>query len=109
MADRVKELIEKLGKSDRDVVKSSVVDDLGKIQDKRVIAPLIDALNDGEMLVRWNAIKGLSRFGESAVTRLLEALETKDRFKRRNIVQALGELGGDSAVDRMIRMLMFDE
>lgn len=109
MADRLDELVEKLRDSSKEVVKASVVEAIGQLGDPRAVKPLIEALNDEEMLVRWNAIKGLARFGEDAVAPLLRALDTADRFKRRNVVQALGELGGDESVDRLIRMLMFDE
>lgn len=109
MADRLEELVEKLRDSSKEVVKASIVEAIGQIGDPRAVKPLIEALNDAEMLVRWNAIKGLARFGEDAVAPLLRALDTADRFKRRNVVQALGELGGDESVDRLIRMLMFDE
>jgi len=109
MTDRLDELVVKLKDSSKDVVKASIVEAIGQIQDPRAVKPLIEALNDEEMLVRWNAIKGLARFGEDAVAPLLRAMDTADRFKRRNVVQALGELGGDEVVDRLIRMLMFDE
>lgn len=107
--DRLGELIEKLQSSDKNVVKASIVEDLGNLDDPRAVRPLIKALNDSEMLVRWNAIKALARFGEGAVAPLLNALNDTDHFKRRNVVQALGEVGGDESVDRLIRMLMFDE
>ena len=107
--DRLGELIEKLQSSDKNVVKASIVEDLGNLDDPRAVRPLIKALNDSEMLVRWNAIKALARFGEGAVGPLLNALNDTDHFKRRNVVQALGEVGGDESVDRLIRMLMFDE
>ncbi len=109
MPDQVEQLIEKLKSSDRDVVKTSVIEDLGKLGDVRAIKPLIAALNDKDTLVRWNAIQALARFGAESVSPLLFALETDDRFARRNIVQALGEVGGEETIDRLIRMLMFDE
>lgn len=107
--DRLNELIEKLQSSDKNVVKASIIEDLGNLMDPRAVRPLIKALNDSEMLVRWNAIKALARFGDGAVGPLLNALNDTDHFKRRNVVQAMGEVGGDEAVDRLIRMLMFDE
>jgi anti-anti-sigma factor len=109
MADQVNQIIEKLKSSDRDVVKSSLIDELGKLGDYRAIQPLISALNDTDMLVRWNAVKALSRFGSISLPSLFKALESDDRLMRRNVVQALGEVGGDEIVDRLIRMLMFDE
>ena len=109
MADRLDELVQKLKASSKDVVKASVVEAIGQTRDPRAVRPLIEALNDEDMLVRWNAIKALAEFGDDAVAPLLRALDTADRFKRRNVVQALGELGGDEVVDRLIRMLMFDE
>ena len=109
MPDRVQQLIDKLNSSDKNVVKASIAEELGEIGDHRAMKALITALNNEEMQVRWNAIKALARFGDDAVTPLLKEVNAPDRFKRRNIVQALGELGGDQAVDYLIRMLMFDE
>ncbi|HOO55192.1 MAG TPA: anti-sigma factor antagonist [bacterium] len=109
MPDQVSKLIEKLRSSDRDVVKASVIEELGKLGDHRSIRPLIDALDDSDTLVRWNAIKAISNFGSDALAQLLRELDSGDKFKRRNIVQALGEVGGEDAVDRLIKMLMFDE
>lgn len=109
MPDQVQQLIEKLKSSDREVVKASVIEELGKIGDHRAIRPLIDALNDDDTLVRWNAIQALARYGSDSTGPLLKALESEDRFIRRNVVQALGEAGGEETVDRLIRMLMFDE
>ena len=109
MPDHLTELVKKLQSSDKNIIKASIIEDLGRTSDPRAIRPLIEALNDTEMLVRWNTIKALSNFGEDAVIPLLKAMNNDDKFRRRNIVQALGEIGGDEALARLIRMLMFDE
>lgn len=109
MPDPVEHLIEKLKSSDRDVVKSSVIEDLGRSGDHRAIKPLISTLNDSDMLVRWNAIQALAKFGADSLPALMKALESDDKFARRNVVQALGEVGGEETVDKLIKMLMFDE
>jgi anti-anti-sigma factor len=109
MPDQIQRLIDKLKSSDRDVVRTSVIEEIGKFGDPRAIRPLIDALSDEDTLVRWNAVQALARFGDDALAQLFVSLESGDRFIRRNVVQALGEIGGDETIDRLIRMLMFDE
>lgn len=109
MADRIDQLIEKLKTTDRGVIRASMVDELGQSRDPRALRSLVEALNDGETLVRWNAIKGIGNFGEDAARLLLNMLNTDDKYMRRNIVQALGEIGGDIVTDELIRRLMFDE
>lgn len=109
MADRVELLIEKLKSTDRGIIKASVVEELGETGDQRALSSIINALDDDDTLVRWNAIKAVAKYGADAVRILLNRLDEADRYMRRNIVQALGELGGSDVTDRLIRMLMFDE
>ena len=96
MSDRIETLIEKLKTSDRDAVKSSIIEELASIGDHRALRPIIEALGDNETLVRWKAIKALGHFGKDASNLLLKMLNTEDVYMRRNIVQALGEIGGDA-------------
>ncbi len=109
MPDQVQKLIEKLKSSDRDVVKASIIEELGNTGDHRALKPLVESLNDGDALVRWNAIRAVAGFGADSVALLFRTIESGDRFARRNVVQVLGEVGGEDVVDRLIRMLMFDE
>lgn len=109
MGDRIDELLDKLKTADRGVIRASVIDELTQSRDPKVLRPLVEALNDNETLVRWNAIKALGNFGDDAGRLLLKMLNTEDRYMRRNIIQALGEIGGDAVTDQLIRMLMFDE
>jgi anti-anti-sigma factor len=110
MADFVEQLIDRFRNSERGMVRARIVEELGNTTDHRVLQPLIDAVNDDDMLVRWNAIQAISRFGNDAYGYLVRALETADdKFKRRNIVQAIGEVGSTETAVLLIRMLMFDE
>ena len=109
MPDRVEMLIAKLKDANRDLVKASVIEELSNSGDHRAIRPLIEALSDAEVLVRWTAIQGLVKFKEDALGSLLRALDTPDRFLRRNVVQALGEIRSSDIVEKLIKMLMFDE
>ena len=109
MPDQVETLIEKLKTTDRGVIQASLIEQLGSLRDHRAMKPIIDMLNAEEAIVRWHAIKALAGFGDDAGRVLLKMLETDDRYMRRNIVQALGEIGGEEVTDQLIRMLMFDE
>lgn len=109
MPDRVQLLLTKLKEADSDIVTASVVEELGHTADHRAIRPLIEELNNEEVRVRWNAIKALSSFGEDAMVPLLRALDSPDHFLRRNVIQAIGEIGSADAVQKLLGMLMFDE
>lgn len=109
MADRFEKLITKLKDSESEVVKASIVEEIGNTGDHRAIRPLIDALNDTDIRVRWNAIQGLARFGDECMVPLLRTLESSDHFLRRNVVQAVGEISSPDAVQKLVSMLMFDE
>ncbi|MEW5945385.1 MAG: HEAT repeat domain-containing protein, partial [bacterium] len=109
MPDRVEKLIEKLSDTDREVVRAGVIDELGRTGDHRAIRVLIGVLNDEDVQVRWRAVQALTGFSDDAIGPLLRSLETPDRFLRRNVVHALGELRAAEAVEKLIRMLMFDE
>lgn len=109
MPDFVDKLIEKLNASDKDVIKSSIIEDLGSTLDPRALRALIQALNDTDALVRWHAIKGIARFRAAAIQPLFNALESPDKFTRRNVIQALGEIANDAVIEKFVKMLMFDE
>ncbi|MFH1539609.1 MAG: anti-sigma factor antagonist [bacterium] len=109
MPDRVQMLLSKLKDSDSDIVRASIVEELGHTGDHRAIRPLIEELNNREIRVRYNAIKALGGFGEDAMVPLLRALDSPDHFMRRNVIQAIGEIASTDAVQKLISMLMFDE
>src|SRR3972149_4487778 len=95
-ADRIDDLIEQLKDQDRDIRKKSAEDLIG-VTDKRVIGPLIVALNDADC--RDAAAKALAQIGEPVVTPLVLILreQLKDSFgkqywNRAMIVKVLVEV-----------------
>ena len=59
-------------------VRSNAAIRLGKLRDERAIIPLIQALQDSWDNVRLEAARALNKFGNSAVTPLLNTLANKN-------------------------------
>ena len=76
---------------------------LSRIQDARVVAPLIAALSDADSTVRANAASGLgqNRAMES-LDALLGCLSDSSEIVRERSVTALAQLGGDRVLDALI-------
>ena len=74
----------------------------------RAIQPLIEALNDKDMMVKYNVIQSLIRIGDNqAVEPLINLIKDKDEESiiRKNAAQALGELGDNQAVEPLINLI----
>lgn len=70
---------------------------------KPAVAPLINALKDGDYLVRRNATEALGKIGNAqAVELLIDVLMDKDYFVRRNAAGALGNIGDARAVEPLV-------
>lgn len=83
---------------------------LKKLDDARAIEPLLTALDDPELLVRYNAAEAMRQLGgERAVEALLSALhDNPDPYVRRSAVRGLGQLGGERAIEGLLAALRDD-
>ena len=76
---------------------------LGKINDERVLDPLISMLHNDEF--KDDATRALVELGKPAVPRLIEALTDREEFVRKQAILALGTIKDAEAVDPLIAML----
>ncbi len=76
---------------------------LGKINDERVLDPLISFMRSDEF--KDDATWALAELGEPAVGRLLELLKDPDETTRKQAILALGEIKDASCVDALIERL----
>ena len=77
---------------------------LGIIGDPRAVQPLVAALGDQDIGVRWQAIRALGRIGAAAVEPLVSVLGTTTNGVRWWAAAAVEKLGA-SAVQALIRAL----
>ncbi len=84
-----------------------VIRALGKINDERVLDPLIFILKNDEF--KDDATRALVELGHPAVERLIVALTDKDEFVRKQSILALGDIGSAEAVDPLIAMLQDED
>ncbi len=83
--------------------RKSVIKTLGKINDERVLDPLISLLHNDEF--KDDATWALAELGKPAVGRLLELLKDPDEGIRKQAILALGEIKDASCVDALIESL----
>ncbi len=83
--------------------RKSVIKVLGKINDERVLDPLISMLHNDEF--KDDATWALAELGQPAVGRLLECLKNQDEVIRKQAILALGEIKDSSSVDLLIERL----
>ncbi len=83
--------------------RKSVIKTLGKINDERVLAPLISMLHNDEF--KDDATWALAELGQPAVEQLLECLKNSDEVIRKQAILALGEIKDSSTVDSLIERL----
>ena len=76
---------------------------LGRINDERVLDPLISWLKSDEF--KDDATRALVDLGQPAVPKLIEALSHRDDFVQKQSILALGEIQDDQAVDPLIALL----
>ena len=74
---------------------------LGKINDERVLDPLISLLKSDEF--KDDATWALAELGKPAVGKLVESLNDRDEFVRKQSILALGEIKDSAAVDALDR------
>lgn len=80
-----------------------VIQAMGKINDERVLDPLMSMLHNDEF--KDDATRALIDLGKPAVPKLIVALTDKEEFVRKQAVLALGEIKDSDAVDPLIAML----
>ncbi len=76
---------------------------LGKINDERVLDPLITFMRSDEF--KDDATWALAELGKPAVPRLLELLKDPEEVTRKQAIIALGEIKDESCVDALIESL----
>ena len=80
----------------------SVVVTLGQTN-IQMVEKLRQALNDEDVLVRWNATEALGKIGNpQAVDALITALNDEDKYVGMNAAAALGKIGNPQAVPALI-------
>ncbi len=80
---------------------------LGKINDERVLDPLITLMRNDEF--KDDATRALTELGKPATGRLLELLKDHDGTTRKQAILALGEIKDESCVDSLIERLKDDD
>ncbi len=79
---------------------------LGKINDERVLDPLISFLRNDEF--KDDATWALAELGKPAINKLMECLDDEDETVRKQAALALGEIKDASSVDALIEKLKDD-
>lgn len=80
-----------------------VIRTLGKINDERVLDPLISWLKSDEF--KDDATRALVDLGQPAVPKLIEALNHRGDFVQKQSILALGDIKDAQAVDPLIALL----
>lgn len=83
--------------------RKSAIKALGKINDERVLDPLITMIRNDEF--KDDATWALAELGKPAVGRLLELLKDPEEVTRKQAILALGEIKDESCVDALIESL----
>ena len=105
----VKGLIKALGYKKNFQVRFDAARLLGEIGDPRAVQPLIDALEDEEVMVRNEAARVLGEIGDPrAVDPLINALDREEDYSigvRWDVIEALGKLGDTRALEPLTALL----
>lgn len=80
---------------------------LGKINDERVLDPLISMLKSDEF--KDDATRALVELGKPAVPKLIEALSSREEFVKKQAILALGDIQDERAVDPLIALLQDED
>ncbi len=83
--------------------RKSVIKTLGKINDERVLDPLISFMRSDEF--KDDATWALAELGKPAVGRLMELMKDPEEVTRKQAILALGEIKDESCVDALIESL----
>jgi HEAT repeat protein len=82
---------------------------LGRLEDPRVVRPLVDALQDRHWKVRRNAENALVSMGVAAVPSLIEQLAEAKETTLLLLIGILGEIGDPRAVEPLEKLRASDE
>jgi hypothetical protein len=92
-AERLGELSDTLATSKVDKERITAAVALGKLADKRVLRPLVNALKDSSNVVRAVAAAGLGRLGhQAALPALQQATHDEDEVVRKRAVEAVATI-----------------
>lgn len=75
---------------------------MGKIRPKSAVKPLVNSLADRHSQVRLMAQRSLTRYASDIVAELTEIFDKQGDQQRIGIVNALGQIGGSLAIDKLI-------
>ena len=80
-------------------------DALGRTGRMAVLPYLIECMNDDDMYVRWQAAKGLGRFGGSSDARdaLVGSIDDPKPYVRKRVARSLEVFGGAGPVDEKVK------
>ena len=83
------------------IVRADAAAELGRMGEgaKDAVPALIQALQDSDAEVRYNATWALGNIGEGAVPALIQALQGPDEGVRWNAAEALGKIGTPEALE----------
>jgi len=71
---------------------------LSELESPDVVAALLEAIDDGERMVREESVKALGKLrAREAVTALVQVLEGREESMQRYAAEALGQIGGGEA------------
>ena len=105
-AEAIPVLVERLGDSSWRVRKAAIDRLAASAESSEATRRLVAALGDGENTSRRNAaLEALMRCGREAVPTLIEASHDRDVDVRKQVVDALGGIGDESAAGRLVEML----
>ena len=105
-AEAIPILVERLGDSSWRVRKAAIDRLAGSVESSEATRRLVAALGDGDNTNRRNAaLEALMRCGSKAIPILVEASHDPDVDVRKQVVDALGGIGDESAAGRLMEML----
>jgi HEAT repeat protein len=78
---------------------------LGITQSEKAIPELVQALEDEDSFVRWNAAEALGHIGsETVVPQLIQLLEDEDSFVRMRATDILGHIGSEVITPQIVKL-----
>lgn len=84
-------------------------DDSGGADVDEAVAALLDDVRSHDWQISWRAADALARLGESAVLRLIKALQDEDGYVREAAASALGKIGDKRAVEPLIAAMRYQD